>query len=36
MSLKEWRALLAGRTRKAAAPTLGRADLEKLMQFYPD
>jgi hypothetical protein len=35
MSLTEWRALLAGRERRTQAP-LARADLEQLMQLYPD
>jgi hypothetical protein len=35
LSLTEWRALLAGRGRQQAAP-LGRAELDRLMQLYPD
>jgi uncharacterized phage protein (TIGR02216 family) len=35
MSLVEWRATLRGRVPRRAAP-LARADLERLMQTYPD
>ncbi len=35
MSLAEWRALLAGKTARRN-PALARADLEHLMQRYPN
>ncbi len=35
LSLPEWRAAIAGRLPPRAAP-LARADLETLMQRYPD
>lgn len=35
MSLKEWRAALAGRAPRRTAP-LGRGELEKMMKEFPD
>jgi uncharacterized phage protein (TIGR02216 family) len=35
MSLAEWRAMLAGKRARRAAP-LGRREFEDLMQLYPD
>jgi uncharacterized phage protein (TIGR02216 family) len=35
LSLKEWRALLAGCAPRTPAP-LDRADLDRLLQLYPD
>jgi uncharacterized phage protein (TIGR02216 family) len=35
MSLAEWRAMLAGKRTRRAAP-LGRHEFEDLMQRYPD
>jgi uncharacterized phage protein (TIGR02216 family) len=35
LSLTEWRAMLAGHFPKAA-PSMRRADLDALLQLYPD